>query len=92
MAGMQTARSLEGEQGILASGWPCDCSFSLEGRRAVFLSVHGGEMEADFATGAPIQTGVTLCYVLPITQGGELERLINEWLYMPNPHLLRMHI
>lgn len=35
--------------------------FSLdEGRRAVFLSVHGGEK------------GVTLCYAVPITQSGEI--------------------
>lgn len=51
----------------LASSAGLQNARSLEGRRAVFLSVHGRDEEEDVDSGAS-QTGVTLCYVVPITQ------------------------
>ena len=76
MAGMQAARSLEGEQAtkVNVPVLSCDYIFSLEGRRAVFLSVHGGGKEFDVTTGSSFQTGVTLCYIVPITQSGKSQR------------------
>ena len=47
--------------------------FSLdEGRRAVFLSVHGGEK------------GVTLCYAVPITQSGEIHAHLSHGQFFFN--------
>ena len=43
----------------------------IRGRRAVFLSVHGGGRQIDPVSGNPLELGVFLCYVIPVTHSGE---------------------
>ena len=43
----------------------------MQGRRAVFLSVHGGGRQVDPLSGKPLELGVIMCYVVPVTHSGE---------------------
>ena len=43
----------------------------MQGRRTVFLSVHGGGKQVDPLSGKPLELGVVMCYVVPVTHSGE---------------------
>ena len=43
----------------------------MQGRRTVFLSVHGGGKQVDPLSGKPLELGVFMCYVVPVTHSGE---------------------
>ena len=43
----------------------------MQGRRAVFLSVHGGGRQVDPLSGKPLELGVIMCYVVPVTHSGK---------------------
>lgn len=43
----------------------------VQGRRAVFLSVHGGGKQVDPVSRKTLELGVFICYVVPLTHNGE---------------------
>ena len=43
----------------------------MQGRRAVFLSVHGGGRQVAPLSGKPLELGVIMCYVVPVTHSGK---------------------
>ncbi len=48
----------------------------VQGRRAVFLSAHGGGgRQVDVMSGKTLELGVFLCYVVPLTHNGESLRI-----------------
>ncbi len=46
----------------------------IHGRRAVFLSAHGGGSQVDAVSGKTLELGVFVCYVVPLTHRGESTR------------------
>ena len=43
----------------------------IRGRRAVFLSVHGGGRKVDPVSNKMLELGMLMCYVIPLTHSGE---------------------
>ena len=72
-AGLTNVKGLDGKTRLRSSLLQLGSHMHVctAGRRAVFLSVHNGTRREDYFTKKPLDSGVFLCYVVPVTHSGE---------------------